>query len=528
MLFVTGSDAPLYHYPITTVSLIAVNTLIHIGLVPVEPDAIIPWCLSYGDGLHPLQWITCNFLHAGWWHLIGNMLFLWPFGLLVEGKLGWWRMLLLCLAICVLHASVQQVLMLGSNFGDEAAQLTQQFEGNPEWEAMSEDERGEVIESLRQQLLQNGHGVSLGASCLVFGLLAVCAVWAPVNEFDVVSRWGAFEWPVLTVAAVFIIKELLGSLMVGGAISTPMLHMFGAVAGFVLGLGMLAVGLVDCEGYDLISHVTGEKFEPWTATELIPGRKEAEQKKLAELEAAKAAAAIEAARPKWQVAQPQTLTPAAAAVPDWLRLDVAAVPASAQDVAVAGGGGANRGHAVTSDPLFADPLFASPLPVGSLPAALVTGQAASPSPGSDAAWLDSTDLPEVPTPESLLESAVALGDYGGALKQLSTLIRNDRGFKPAATVLHRLAEGLIQGKQFDPALKVLAFAISRYPQNADRWRLRSAQILLSVRQDPAAAMAMLKAIDRSRLDVAGGQRLDALVRTAQGLGSSTGRAAPPA
>lgn len=491
MLFVTGSDAPLYHYPITTAALIGINTLIHIALVPVEPDAIIPWCLSYGDGLHPLQWISCNFLHAGWMHLIGNMMFLWPFGLLVEGKLGWWRMLLLCLAICVLHASVQQLLMLGANYGNEAAELTRHFEGNPEWEAMSEDERERLTEGLRKDLLQNGHGVSLGASCLVFGLLAVCAVWAPVNEFDVVSRWGAFEWPVLTVAAVFIVKELLGSLLVGGAISTPVLHMFGAVAGFALGLSMLAVGLVDCEGYDLISHVTGEKFAPWAATELIPGRKEAEQKRLAEAEAAQAAAAIEASRPKWQVAQPDALV-SGAVVPDWLQ-----VAPGDETTPGALGRRASRppGDTVAS---IAVPLSVSP---------------------AESAWLDSTDLPAAPTPLEVLESTTAIGDYGGALKQLSALIRSDRGFKPPAAVLHRLADGLVQTKQYDPALKVLALAISRYPAIADRWRLRSAQILLTVRKDSAAAMAMLKSIDRSRLDAAGCQRMDGLMRT---IGASTG------
>ncbi|MBM3970315.1 MAG: rhomboid family intramembrane serine protease [Planctomycetes bacterium] len=28
-------------------------------------------------------------LHAGWLHLIGNLIFVWGFGIVVEGKLGW-------------------------------------------------------------------------------------------------------------------------------------------------------------------------------------------------------------------------------------------------------------------------------------------------------------------------------------------------------------------------------------------------------------------------------------------------------
>ena len=51
------------------------------------------WALVLGDGLHPLQWVTNNFMHSGFFHLAGNMIFLWTFGLVVEGKLGWWRVL---------------------------------------------------------------------------------------------------------------------------------------------------------------------------------------------------------------------------------------------------------------------------------------------------------------------------------------------------------------------------------------------------------------------------------------------------
>ena len=35
-----------------------------------------------------LSLLTCMFLHGGWWHLIGNMWFLWIFGKKVEDRLG--------------------------------------------------------------------------------------------------------------------------------------------------------------------------------------------------------------------------------------------------------------------------------------------------------------------------------------------------------------------------------------------------------------------------------------------------------
>lgn len=41
------------------------------------------------------QFVTSTFLHAGPFHLAGNMLFLWVFGRYVEDRLGWWRYALL-------------------------------------------------------------------------------------------------------------------------------------------------------------------------------------------------------------------------------------------------------------------------------------------------------------------------------------------------------------------------------------------------------------------------------------------------
>ena len=62
--------------------------------------------------------------------------------------------MLLCLAICVLHSSVQQLLMLSSSYADEAKTLTRPFEGSEEREAMSEDER--EVEQMFQRLKSVG------------------------------------------------------------------------------------------------------------------------------------------------------------------------------------------------------------------------------------------------------------------------------------------------------------------------------------------------------------------------------------
>jgi membrane associated rhomboid family serine protease len=58
---------------------------------------------------------TSMFLHGGWFHLIGNMLFLWIFGNNVEGGLGHLRYLVLYLASGVAAALVQGLSDPGSH-----------------------------------------------------------------------------------------------------------------------------------------------------------------------------------------------------------------------------------------------------------------------------------------------------------------------------------------------------------------------------------------------------------------------------
>ncbi len=62
-----------------------------------------------------LTLITSQFLHGGWMHLIGNMLFLWIFGNNVEDKLGRVKFLIFYLACGVLSGLTQWVFSTGSS-----------------------------------------------------------------------------------------------------------------------------------------------------------------------------------------------------------------------------------------------------------------------------------------------------------------------------------------------------------------------------------------------------------------------------
>jgi membrane associated rhomboid family serine protease len=218
MFFPYNTDAPVYHWPYLTVVLIAVNLLVLIGYYGGEVDAH-EWMLRYDGALHPSQWITSNFLHAGPIHLLGNMFFLWPFGLVVEGKVGWWKFLLIYLGIGVVQSACEQAVMLPF--------------------ATSTSAEG-----------------SMGASAIIFGLIGVAWVWAPRNEvtcaFFLIFRAIEFEISILVFGALMLAWQLF-FVIFGATSGSELLHISGAVIGVGVGMAMLRLGLVDCEGYDVIS-----------------------------------------------------------------------------------------------------------------------------------------------------------------------------------------------------------------------------------------------------------------------------------
>jgi membrane associated rhomboid family serine protease len=225
MIIPYSTDAPIYHFPKATVGLIALNVAVHAACEFISAEPAEPYLLILGSGLHPVQWLTHNFLHANLVHLLGNMIFLWSYGILVEGKIGWWPYLLCYLGIGTLHGAVIQVAYLGA---EEPSYV-------------------------------------LGASAAIFGLMAICMLWAPKNDFHCFYFFffgirvftGTFECPIYVFAILQFVLEggevAFHAMFFGNPMSSALLHISGAFWGIVLGVVFLKLDWVDCEGWDVFS-----------------------------------------------------------------------------------------------------------------------------------------------------------------------------------------------------------------------------------------------------------------------------------
>ena len=79
------------HFPIATVLIIGLNAVVFLIELAGGDAFITRWSLVPADIVAGHNWITVlssMFMHAGWEHIIGNMLFLWVFGPEIEDVMG--------------------------------------------------------------------------------------------------------------------------------------------------------------------------------------------------------------------------------------------------------------------------------------------------------------------------------------------------------------------------------------------------------------------------------------------------------
>ncbi len=172
MIIPWSTDAPIYHRPWATIALMVVTVVAFVLTAGWGEDEREAYMLVHGDGLHPLQWITSNFLHANVMHLVGNLVFLWAFALVVEGKVGFLPFLAIFLGVGFVQCGFEQLISLGFD-----------------------------------------EGASQGNSAIVYALMAIALVWAPKNELGCIwwfgFRSGLMDMSILWFSVLYIALEVV-------------------------------------------------------------------------------------------------------------------------------------------------------------------------------------------------------------------------------------------------------------------------------------------------------------------------------
>lgn len=188
--------------PVVTYGLIALNALVFfIEMRQGEPFirqwAVVPRQLIADPAAEIPTIFTSMFMHAGWVHLLGNMLFLWIFGDNVEDRLGRAKFLAFYL-ICGVAATIAQVA-----------------------------------------LSSESNIPNLGASGAISGVLGGYLVMFPQGRVMVLMRGGTVAVPALLVIGLWIMLQLVNgigsftqSAQTGGV--AYMAHIGGFAAGLAL------------------------------------------------------------------------------------------------------------------------------------------------------------------------------------------------------------------------------------------------------------------------------------------------------
>jgi membrane associated rhomboid family serine protease len=110
-MFPIRDTQPSYSKPVVTTLIIALNLLVFLyeaSLDPYTQNALIDRYGLVPIHFHVSAIFTSMFLHAGWFHVLGNMWFLWIFGDNIEDILGREKYLIFYL-LCGVAAALAQV-----------------------------------------------------------------------------------------------------------------------------------------------------------------------------------------------------------------------------------------------------------------------------------------------------------------------------------------------------------------------------------------------------------------------------------
>ena len=202
MLPIGDDNSSRRTFPLVTYVLIALNVLFFFvelsgGEAFIEKWAFVPSRFLANPSADILTLFTAMFMHAGWVHLGGNMLYLWIFGDNVEDRFGHAKFSFFYLA-CGIAATFAQLA-----FSSESTVP------------------------------------NLGASGAIAGVLGAYILMFPKGKVNVLMGRGVIPMPALVVIGLWIVLQFFSG--IGSIANTAdtggvayMAHIGGFIAGFVL------------------------------------------------------------------------------------------------------------------------------------------------------------------------------------------------------------------------------------------------------------------------------------------------------
>ncbi|HKQ74348.1 MAG TPA: rhomboid family intramembrane serine protease [Blastocatellia bacterium] len=203
MLFPIGDDNSSRRVaPVVTYGLIALNVIVFLIEMSQGEPFIRQWSVVPRQLVaNPVEEIptifTSMFMHGGWMHLLGNMLFLWIFGDNVEARLGRARYLAFYLACGVAATLAQVAVSSGSNIPN------------------------------------------LGASGAISGVLGAYLILFPQGRVRVLMRGGTVAVPALVVIGLWILLQLVNGIgSITHSSQTGGVAYMAHIGGFVVGMAL--------------------------------------------------------------------------------------------------------------------------------------------------------------------------------------------------------------------------------------------------------------------------------------------------
>ena len=188
--------------PVVTYALIALNVLVFFlelsgGEPFIERWSVVPRRLTQDPGGDFITVFTSMFMHGGWLHLAGNMLYLWIFGDNVEDRFGHAKFALFYL-VCGIAATFAQVAVSsGSNIPN------------------------------------------LGASGAIAGVLGAYLIMFPRGQVRVLMGRGVVPMPALVVIGMWIVLQFINGVgSITQSAETGGVAYMAHIGGFVAGLAL--------------------------------------------------------------------------------------------------------------------------------------------------------------------------------------------------------------------------------------------------------------------------------------------------